>query len=113
MELLKLNDKGEEITRMSNEEIENISGGFEIVNEPIYKLDSDEIKSLTFFSYTLEKIEDGKFKIKDMDGKVADPKKVQLICEKSKDADPLKKLPRALGWCEGDHEKSRRPHWWH
>lgn len=81
MELLKLNDKGEEVTCMSNEEAENISGGLEIVNEPIYKLDSDEINCLVFLSYTLEKIGDGKFKIKDMNGKVADPKEVQSTCE--------------------------------
>lgn len=93
MELLKLNDKGEEITRMSNEEIENISGGFEIVNEPIYKLDSDEIKCLTNMGYTLEKIEDGKFKIKDRRGKVADFKRVQSVCEMAKiKNDSLEKL---------------------
>lgn len=89
MELFKLNDKGEEITRMSNEEIENISGGFKIVNdEPIYELDSDEIKFLTGSGYTLEKIEDGKFKIKDMDGKVADPEEVEAMCEISKGTYP-------------------------
>lgn len=84
MELLKLNDKGEEVTCMSNEEIEKISGGFEIVNEPIYKLDSDEIKSLTTWGYTLEKIEDGKFKIKDRWGKVAGFEIVRSICERAK-----------------------------
>lgn len=81
MELLKLNDNNEEITCMSNEETENISGGLEIVNESIYKLDSDEIKFLTSFGYTIEKIEDGKFKIKDSWGKAADFKTVQLMCE--------------------------------
>lgn len=81
MELLKLNDKGEEVTRISNKETENISGGLEVVNEPIYKLDSDEINCLAFLSYTLEKIGDGKFKLKDMNGKVADPKEVQSTCE--------------------------------
>lgn len=84
MELFKLNDKGEEITRMSNEEIENISGGFEIVNEPIYKLDSDEIKTLTDHGYTLEKIGDGKFKIKDNRGVYVGPAFVQAVCKLGK-----------------------------
>ena len=85
MELLKLNDKGEEITRMSNEEIENISGGFKIVNdEPIYELDSDEIKFLTGSGYTLEKIGDGKFKIKDNRGVYVRPTLVQAVCKLGK-----------------------------
>lgn len=104
MELLKLDDNNEEITCMSNEETENISGGLNIVNdELIYELNSDEIKCLTDWGYTIEKIEDGKFKIKDRWGKVADFKRVQSICEgakiKIKD-DPLEELrmhrPRAV-----------------
>ena len=43
MELLKLNDKGEEVTCISNEEAENISGGLEIVGEPVYKLNGLEM----------------------------------------------------------------------
>ena len=47
MELFKLNDKGEEVTCMSNEEIEKISGGLKVVGDSVYELDSDEIKTLT------------------------------------------------------------------
>lgn len=82
MELLKLNDKGEEITRMNNEEIENISGGLEIVGEPVYELKDQEIFWLKDFGYTIESIGigGGRFKIKDQDGKVANPQEIQRIC---------------------------------
>ena len=84
MELLKLNDKGEEITRMSNEEIENISGGLKVVGDSVYELDSDEIKTLTDYGYTLEKIGDGKFKIKDNRGVYVGPAFVQAVCKLGK-----------------------------
>lgn len=84
MELLKLNDKGEEITRMSNEEIEKISGGLKVVGDSVYELDSDEIKTLTDYGYTLEKIGDGKFKIKDNRGVYVGPAFVQAVCKLGK-----------------------------
>ena len=82
MELLKLNDKGEEVTCMSNEEAENISGGLEIVGEPVYKLKDQEIFWLKDYGYTIESIGigGGRFKIKDQDGKVANPQEIQRIC---------------------------------
>lgn len=84
MELFKLNDKGEEATRISNEEIENISGGLKVVGDSVYELDSDEIKTLTDHGYTLEKIGDGKFKIKDNRGVYVRPALVQAVCKLGK-----------------------------
>ena len=80
MELLKLNDKGEEVTCISNEEAENISGGLEIVGEPVYKLNGLEMVWLKDYGYTIESVGDEKFKIKDQDGKVANPQEIQRIC---------------------------------
>ncbi len=81
MELLKLNDKGEEVTCMSNEEIENISGGLEIVSDPIYKLSYEEEKGLKAAGYRLSKTKKGNFRIDNEDGKMASPSEIQTICK--------------------------------
>ncbi len=81
MELLKVNDSGEEITCMSNEEIENISGGFEIVSDPIYKLSYEEERGLRAAGYNLRKTKNGNFRITNEDGKMAGPSEIQTICK--------------------------------
>ncbi len=80
MELLKLNDNNEEVTCMSNEEIENISGGLEIVSDPIYKLNYEEEKGLKSAGYRLSKTKKGNFRITNEDGKMASPSEIQTIC---------------------------------
>lgn len=81
MDLLKLNDKDEEIVCMSNDEIDNIIGGFAIVSDPIYKLTNEEEKGLKAAGYNLKKTNSGNYRITNEDGKMASPSEIQTLCK--------------------------------
>lgn len=105
MELLKANDKNEEIVCMSGNEVEKISsiqnfnkientkntetpknpesakGGFAIVTDPIYKLTLEEKEELEASGYNIERTGNGNYRIKNGDGKIANPLEIQTLCE--------------------------------
>ena len=81
MDLLKINDKGEEIVCMSADEIDNVIGGFSVVSDPIYKLTFEEKKGLEAAGYKLKKTNSGNYRIMDEHNNMASPSEIQTLCK--------------------------------
>lgn len=66
---------------MSSEEIEAVTGGVSIVSDPIYKLNSKEVKGLEAADFILKKTNSGNYRITYKDGKMANPSEIQVLCK--------------------------------
>ena len=66
---------------LKNEEMENVSGGYEMVSDPIYKLTANEVTYLKEVGYKLTATKSGNYRIKDNSGKMADSNEIQIVCK--------------------------------
>ena len=82
-ELKKVNMEGKsaDSRALSENELEELRGGYEMVSDPIYILTDGEVKALNREGYTLKKTKSGNYRVMDDSGKTVDPSKVERLCK--------------------------------
>ncbi len=68
-------------TVLTQEELANLSGGYEIVSDPIYKLTDKEARALSSVGYRLKRTNSGNYRIMDENGKMASPSEIATVCK--------------------------------
>lgn len=81
-ELKKVNMEGKstDCRALSENELEELRGGYEMVSDPIYILTDEEVRVLNREGYKLKKTKSGNYRVMDGSGKAADPSKVERLC---------------------------------
>lgn len=82
-ELKKVSTEGKSVgfRALSEKDLEDLRGGYEMVSDPIYKLTSKESQALSQAGYKLKKTNSGNYRITDGNGKMVSPSEIEVLCK--------------------------------
>lgn len=72
---------------LDEKELEELSGGYAVVSDPIYKLTPSEEKVLSLAGYRINKTNKGNCRVTDRFNQTIDPKTLEGMCKVVKIAD--------------------------